>query len=91
VFINYVVQNPMMNKLTIFSAMAGSAILMSGIVAGLQMLQVQEAFGQAANCNNNVVGACVATDDILSNNKVQAGVCAQVLAANGLCRITGSQ
>jgi putative flippase GtrA len=43
------------------------------------------AFAQSNNnCNNNVVGACVATGSILSHNKVQAGVYAQVLASNGL-------
>jgi hypothetical protein len=71
-----------MNKLTIFSAMAGSAILMSGILAGLQILQIQEASAATNNCSRNIIGACVATDDVLRNAKVNAQVCANVLAQN---------
>jgi hypothetical protein len=71
-----------MNKLTIFSAMAGSAILMSGILAGLQILQIQEASAATNNCSRNIIGACVATDDVLRNSKVNAQVCANVLAQN---------
>ena len=75
-----------MNKLGIFSAIAGSAILMTGIIAGLQILQIQEASAATNNCNRQVVGVCAATDDILRNAKVQAQVCANVLNSNPVCR-----
>jgi hypothetical protein len=69
---------PMMNKLAIFSAIAGSAVLMTGIITGLQLLQIQEASAATNNCSRNVVGACVATDDVARNALRNSQVCVNV-------------
>ena len=85
-FIIDAVLHAIMNKLGIFSAMAGSAILMTGIITGLQILQIQEASAATNNCNRQVVGVCVATEDIARNAKVQAQVCVNALNENPVCR-----
>lgn len=46
------------------------------------ILASQSASAATNNCRDNVVGACVATDDVLRNAKVNAQVCANVLAQN---------
>ena len=81
-----------MNKLGIFSILAGTAVLMTGIITGFQFLKVQEALAATNNCGQSVVTACVATGDILTRNKVAANICADVLTANsGACRIRSLQ
>ena len=80
-----------MNKLGIFSIVAGTAVLMTGIITGFQFLKVQEALAATNNCGQSVVTACVATDDVLRNAKIGAQVCANVLAGSGVCRLRGLQ
>jgi hypothetical protein len=80
------------NKYTMIAILAMAALALAMPLSGFAIKNLAFAQPSNNNCGNgSVVGACVATGDILSRNKVAAGVCAQVLATQGLCRITGTQ
>jgi hypothetical protein len=79
------------NKYTMIAILAMAAMALALPLSGFAIKNLAFAQGQQNSCNQNVVGACVATGDIASRNKVNVGVCAQVLAQNGLCRISPTQ
>jgi hypothetical protein len=78
------------NKYSMIAIVVMAALAVAIPIAGFAIKNVAFAAQNSNSCNNSLVGACVATGPILNHNKVQAGVCANVLA-NGLCRITGTQ
>ena len=78
------------NKYSMMAIVVMVALAVAIPIAGFAIKNVAFAAQNSNSCNNSLVGACVATGPILNHNKVQAGVCANVLA-NGLCRITGTQ
>ena len=78
------------NKYSMMAIVVMAALAVAIPIAGFAIKNVAFAAQNSNSCNNSLVGACVATGPILNHNKVQAGVCANVLA-NGLCRITGTQ
>jgi hypothetical protein len=78
------------NKYSMMAIVVMAALAVAIPIAGFAIKNVAFAAQNSNSCNNSLVGACVATGPIANHNKVQVGLCANVLA-NGLCRITGTQ